>query len=369
MVIPMYSNESEIKAAGALIRAGRVVVFPTETVYGLGANALDADAVAAIFATKGRPADNPLIVHLAGISQIGLVASEISSTAHRLLEEFAPGPLTVILPARADLPRVVTAGLDTVAVRVPAHPVAQALLRAAQVPVAAPSANRSGEPSPTTMEMARQSLGDRPALYLDGGPCAVGLESTVLSVIHDQIRILRPGAVTEADILALLPDVTVHSIASGVGLADPARDGGEDGSGGRGFAMDPARDGGGRVVPAGAESPGLRHRHYQPKAQVSLWETAGRVRTLLARSDRTNHTVMVISPVSMKPAIDQEISQAGGRVVVRSYVDLAEYARGLYAWFAEGDDAGVATIIAHLPARDGLGAALRDRLTRASGEA
>ena len=348
MVTPMYSNDTDIKAAGELIRTGRVVVFPTETVYGLGANAFNADAVARIFAVKGRPADNPLIVHLAEISEIGLVASDISPTAHRLLEEFAPGPLTVVLPSRADLPRIVTAGLDTVAVRVPAHPVAHDFLLAAGVPVAAPSANRSGAPSPTTMEMAWQSLGDGPDAYLDGGPCAVGLESTVLSVMHDQIRILRPGAVTEADILAVLPDVTVH--------AAPLMDGAAGGDGGAPIAV-------------AAASPGLRHRHYQPKADVTLWETLGDVRELLEGSVRSGEAVMVIAPVSTQLSIDTVMRQVAGRVVIRTYTNLEEYARRLYAWFTECDDAGAVTIFAHFPSSEGLGAALRDRLMRASGSA
>ena len=347
MVFRMYSNESEIHAAAALIRAGRVVVFPTETVYGVGANALDPEAVARIFLIQGRPTDNPLIVHLSGAAEIGLVASEVSPIAHRLLEVFAPGPLTIVLPARADLPRVVTAGLDTVAVRVPSHPVAHALLAASAVPVAAPSANRSGEPSPTRVEMARRSLRDGPDAYLDGGPCEVGLESTVLAVFHDEIRILRPGAVTEADILSVLPDAAVRS--------GPVSE----------FAH-PDRP---------APSPGMRHRHYQPNAGVRLWETPQELREEILRCCEGGVRAGIIIPAAAvlpssldeTPAGHRARGEDGSGPVVRTYRDVREYARQLYAWFWEFDEAGVAMILAHVPGGEGLGAAIRDRLWRASG--
>ncbi len=327
----MYSNESDIRSAAEHIRDGKVVVFPTETVYGLGANALDPRAVDAIFEIKGRPADNPLIVHLAIPDQVGRVAVDVSPTARRLLAEFSPGPFTIVLPASRDLPRVVTAGLETVAVRIPAHPVAQGLIRASGVPVAAPSANQSGEPSPTTVEMARRSLGLAPAAYLDGGPCEIGLESTVIAVAGDEVHILRPGAVTEADILALLPDVTVR--ASGVtGVTG--------------------------TEATAAASPGTRHRHYEPNAEVFLYDDIDRLREFLGQ--RSGQTVPhgVIGPA------DDLVGWPG---VVRSYVDLREYARNLYAWFDEFDQSGVSVVFAHLPHGSGLATALRDRLIRASG--
>lgn len=327
MIFPMYSNESDIRSAAEHIREGRVVVFPTETVYGLGANALDPRAVGAIFQIKGRPADNPLIVHLATSDEIGRVATNVSPTAHRLLAEFSPGPLTIVLPASRDLPRVVTAGLETVAVRIPAHPVARGLIQTAGVPIAAPSANRSGEPSPTTVEMARRSLGRAPAAYLDGGSCEIGLESTVIAVSGDQVHILRPGAVTEADILAILPDVTVHA-GSVAGTEATA-----------------------------VASPGTRHRHYEPNAEVILYDDVDRLREFLQQSGQTvRHGI--IGPA------DVLVELSG---VVRSYVDLREYARNLYAWFDEFDQSGVSAVFAYLPHGSGLATALRDRLIRASG--
>jgi L-threonylcarbamoyladenylate synthase len=338
----MYSSEPDIIAAGALIREGGLVVFPTETVYGLGADALNPDAVKRIFTAKGRPADNPLIVHVAEVAAIGRVAAEISPTAHRLLAAFAPGPVTLVLPARADLPRIVTAGLDTVAVRLPAHPVAQALLRSVGVPVAAPSANRSGAPSPTTVEMAQRSLGDAADMYLDGGPCTVGLESTVIRIHDDEIAILRPGAVTAADIRATLPHVKVRTAdAGGTGAAQP----------------------GDRAAP----SPGMRHQHYRPAAQVFVWESADALQTELARREEGTRPIVVIAPDAMNLSADELSRLAACRVVLRTYADLAEYGRQLYAWFAESDALGAARVVAYLPPGEGLGAAIRDRLARASG--
>ncbi len=336
---PAYSSAADIDAAVRVIRRGGLVVFPTETVYGLGADALNPDAVARIFAAKGRPADNPLIVHVAEISWVERVASETSPAAQRLLSEFAPGPITLVLPARADLPRVVTAGLDTVAVRLPAHPVAQALLHAAGVPLAAPSANRSGAPSPTTMAMARRSLGDAADVYLDGGPCAVGLESTVIRVRDDEVTILRPGAVTEADIRAVLPDVTVRAGSGSASDEDHA-----------------------------VRSPGTRHQHYRPAARVVVWESVAALRDALADRAGSARPVMVIASRAAGISEESLASVAGGRVFLRVYADLAEYGRCLYGWFAESDVLGADRVLAHLPPGEGLGAALRDRLMRASGK-
>jgi len=335
---PVYSSAAEIDAAGRVIRQGGLVVFPTETVYGLGADALNPVAVARIFAAKGRPADNPLIVHVAEMSWIGRVAGEINPAAQRLLSAFAPGPMTLVLPARADLPRVVTAGLDTVAVRLPAHPVAQALLRAAGVPLAAPSANRSGAPSPTTMAMAQRSLGDAADAYLDGGPCAVGLESTVIRVRGDEVTILRPGAVTEADIRAVLPDVPVRLDAGSASVQDQA-----------------------------ARSPGTRHQHYRPTAPVVVWESVAALHEALAAGTDSAVPTMVIAPRSMAMSSQDLARLAGGQVALRAYADPAEYGRCLYAWFAESDTMGAGRVLAHLPPGEGLGIALRDRLMRASG--
>ena len=325
--------------AAAAIRAGRLVVFPTETVYGLGADALRGDAVARVFAAKRRPADNPLIVHLADRGQIESVATDVPPAAIALFERFAPGPLTIVLPARADLPRVVTAGLSTVAVRFPAHPVAQQLLRACGRPLAAPSANRSGEPSPTTVEMARASLGAAVDVYLDGGPCSVGLESTVVLVRGTRALILRPGAVTAERMREAVDGLEVDFAAAG-----PSE------------------------RPA---SPGMKHHHYRPRARVLIAEP----RELASRPQAGERASVLdegglVAVVGLRETVREAIARLerrGGPLLVREAADAGEYARNLYRWFTEADAAGAVAIVAILPPEQGIGRALRDRLERASG--
>jgi len=196
-----------LEKAGELIRAGGLVAFPTETVYGLGANALDAGAVKRIFEAKGRPLSSPLIVHVDSIAMAQPLVAEWPEKAQMLAERFWPGPLTLVLPKRDLIPDLVTAGLPTVGLRVPAHPVALELIRAAATPIAAPSANPFTRLSPTSAEHVRSSLGDRVDLILDGGPTTVGIESTVLSMATDPPQILRPGMVSQADIEALVGPV------------------------------------------------------------------------------------------------------------------------------------------------------------------
>lgn len=347
----MQSSYAETGQAARILADGGLVVFPTETVYGLGANALDPQAVNRVFVVKGRPQDNPLIVHLADPGQVGRVAAEISPLCQRLLAEFAPGPLTLVLPVRDEIPRSVTAGLDTVAVRIPGHPIAHALLVAVDLPVVAPSANRSGEPSPTTVDMARSSLGDGPDFYLDGGPCEVGLESTVLRVVENEVFILRPGAISESDILSRLPDVTVHA------------GGAVNGSGGAGHDSRPPSNGATGAV----RSPGVRHRHYQPRAKVLLWERTPELARLIPDGERDRERTVVIMPdaASSRPDVHLHVDE----VIVRTYTSVEDYARNLYAWFAESDRLGAERILAHFPAAAGIGAAVRDRLSRSSGGA
>jgi L-threonylcarbamoyladenylate synthase len=200
-------NSSSISRAAELIRAGRLVGFPTETVYGLGTNALDAAAVERIFEVKGRPKSSPLIVHVASIEVARELSTEWSAKAQELARAFWPGPLTLVVRKRPDIPAIVTAGLDTVGLRMPAHPVAIALLREAGLPIAAPSANRFTELSPVTAAHVRASLGDSVDMILDGGTCNVGIESTVLSLAGDRCVLLRPGIVSAADIEALVGPV------------------------------------------------------------------------------------------------------------------------------------------------------------------
>jgi len=229
-------DPAEVRAAARLLRAGRLVSFPTETVYGLGANALDADAVARIYVAKGRPATSPLIVHVDSVEMAKTLVTAWPEAAEKLAREFWPGPLTLVLPACDVVPAIVRAGLPTVGVRMPRHLLAQELIREAGVPLAAPSANRFTQVSPTTAEHVRRSLGDAVEMVLDGGPCAVGIESTVLSLAGPRAVLLRPGGVTRAQIEAVIGPL------------------GE---------MDEA--------PEGAHpSPGMHPRHYSPRTRLLL---------------------------------------------------------------------------------------------------
>lgn len=228
------SPNSEIQQAAALLRAGRLVAFPTETVYGLGANAFDVAAVRRIFEAKRRPLSSPLIVHIATIEMARELAREWPAAAEALARRFWPGPLTIIVAKGPGIPDVVTAGLPSVALRIPAHPIALALLETAGIPLAAPSANRFTQLSPTTAQHVREGLGNEVDLILDGGPCAVGIESTVISLIGGKPRILRPGMVTQPEIEA---------------IAGPVEAG------------------------PGAESPGQHPKHYSPRTQVVLGDS------------------------------------------------------------------------------------------------
>ena len=241
------TSPSDIAKAAALLRAGGLVAFPTETVYGLGANALDEAAVRRIFEAKGRPSSSPLIVHVSSVEMARELASEWSDNAERLARRFWPGPLTIIVPKNSRVPDLVTAGLPSVGLRIPAHPMARALIEAAQTPVAAPSANRFTELSPTTAEHVPEGLAD---MILNGGPCTVGIESTVISLAGPTPRILRPGMITQTEIEQVIGPVEVGG---------------------------------------GAESPGQHPRHYSPRTPIILDDIPheGRGRRLsLARMPR-----------------------------------------------------------------------------------
>ena len=236
----LKADSSSIAAAASLLRQGQLVAFPTETVYGLGANALDAQAVLSIFAAKGRPADNPLIVHVAEIEDLEPLC-QVTDLAKQLMAAFWPGPLTLLLKKKSVVPMEVTAGLDTVAVRMPSHPVAHQLLAACRVPVAAPSANRSGKPSPTLAQHVWDDMNGRIPIILDGGSCQVGVESTVLDVTCNPPCILRPGGVTKEMLETVLPEVTVA-----------------------GSVLRPLEKG------EKALSPGMRYQHYAPQGELTL---------------------------------------------------------------------------------------------------
>ena len=238
---------SEIERAAELLKAGRLVAFPTETVYGLGANALDAAAVGRIFEVKGRPRTSPLIVHVGSIEAARKLSAHWPKEAEKLARRFWPGPLTIVVPKSSAVPDVVTAGLSSVGLRMPAHPLAVALLEAAGIPLAAPSANRFTQLSPTTAEHVRQSLGDAVDMILDGGPCNVGIESAVVSLAGPRPRILRPGLISQTEI-----EETIGPVETGPGV----------------------------------ESPGQHPRHYSPRTRVVLGDSPTEGRG--ARLDFTN---------------------------------------------------------------------------------
>ena len=316
------ADAASIKEAGRLLREGQLVVFPTETVYGLGANALDPAAVQRIFEAKGRPGDNPLIVHVASAEAAKRLVKEWTPMADRLARAFWPGPLTLVLKRSPKVPDAVTAGLDSVALRVPAHPVAQQVLRAAGVPVAAPSANASGRPSPTLAQHAEADLGDKVKLYLDGGPTQVGVESTVVSLVGPKPVILRVGAVPREALSKLVMDW---------GTVD---------------ANDPAR------------SPGMRHRHYAPAAKVRL-VPAHQMMQEWRKHGGDPRRAFVVSAETAAAGI------AGRNVAVPGPKDDAEaWAHELFAILRKWDRKEE-ILVEPIPEK-GLGAAVMERLRRAA---
>lgn len=322
-VVP--ADAAGIAEAAALLRAGDIVAFPTETVYGLGGNALDPMAVARIYEAKGRPAHNPLIVHLPDAAAARCLAATWPEPAERLGRRWWPGPLTLVLPRAACVPDIVTAGGGTVALRVPAHPAAQALLRAAGVPLAAPSANRSGEVSPTTAAHVARGLAGRIPLVLDGGATDVGIESTVLDLSGPVPVLLRPGMISRAELEREIGPVEV-----------------------------PGRT---RLHDEPRPSPGMLERHYAPRAPLHLLDAeqdaARLIRAVRARGGRVGAVTLGGPP----PDADE---------VIPLPADADRYARGLYGALHRLDELGVALILAVAPPPDPRWDAVRDRLRRAA---
>ncbi len=327
----LSATPQNIIRAAEIIQNGGLVAFPTETVYGLGANALDVNAVAGIFTAKGRPAADPLIVHLTGVEQLPLVARSVTDTGYTLAEKFWPGPLTLILPKQPEVPNLVTSDLDTVAVRVPNHPVALALIREAGLPIAAPSANRFGHTSPTTALHVWHDLHDRIDIILDGGATTIGVESTVLDLSTSPARILRPGGITREMLEAVIGPVTVL-----------------------GQRKKPEK---------GLPSPGLLEKHYAPRAEMILFVGDNARDALLAHLTATR----LVRRVGVLAADEEagELEKAGA-VVYRLGPDLNSIARHIYAGMRWLDGQGVELILCRDYGESGLGLAIRDRLTRAA---
>ena len=329
-------SKEAIDLAAGLIRDGQLVAFPTETVYGLGANALDPDAVDRIFAAKGRPGDNPLIVHIADASALRpLIAGEPSEAARRMIRKFWPGPLTMIFPKSDLVPKNVTAGLDTVAVRYPLHPIALKLIQTAGVPIAAPSANRSGRPSPTAAAHVFEDMNGVIPLILDGGECAVGLESTVVDMTGSVPHILRPGAITAEAIAETVGGCEVDSAV-----------------------MRPLQEG------EQPRSPGMKHRHYAPNGDLTIFsgDPERVISAICERYDRAaaegRHPLIL--------ALENHLSAYGDRRTESLGSDVSAMAHRMFALLRDADALGADALFSEAVEAQGLGLAVMNRLGRAA---
>lgn len=328
------NNETEyctqLSEASEIILAGGTVVFPTETVYGLGGNALLADAAKKIYTAKGRPSDNPLIIHVADPKDAEKYAY-VSDIYYRLAEAFMPGPLTVIMPKRDCIPLSVTGGLDTVAVRCPSHPVARALIKKCGVPIAAPSANISGRPSPTSAKYVEEDMLGRVDMIIDGGECEIGLESTIVKVDGESLTLLRPGAITYDALCCVCENVEIAPAVTDK-LAENER----------------------------PLSPGMKYRHYAPQADFILLDgDESDILSFMMEEQKNGCAVL---------CYDEELPflNASLSVPIGKRNDLPAQAKKLFTSLREADKLGARKIYAHLPPLDGLGLALYNRMIRAA---
>lgn len=327
-------DTEQIKNAAALLQADEVVGIPTETVYGLAANAYHPDAIKKIFLAKGRPQDNPLIVHIDSLKMLPDLVVSIPDTAKKLAEKFWPGPLTMILPKSERVPMETTGNLDTVAIRMPSHPVARQIIHACGFPLAAPSANLSGSPSPTTAEHVLRDMNGRIPLIINGGECEIGVESTVISVYENRVRLLRPGGITVSMLHSCVENVEIdngvlHMIANDMKVA----------------------------------SPGMKYKHYAPKAKViilegSREEFADYVNNHSGSDKKDTYALLFDGEESLIsiPSISYGVLHDG-----------VSQAHGLFASLRKLDDLNAKLVYARCPEKDGVGLAVYNRLLRAAG--
>lgn len=327
----LTASTADIEEAGRLLAAGELVAIPTETVYGLAANAFDSRAVARIFEAKGRPQDNPLIVHIAHLDALPALSRHVPDAAYRLADAFWPGPLTVIVPKSDRVPAVVSGGLATVAVRMPSHPVAQAILQAAGVPLAAPSANLSGSPSPTTVARVATDLDGRVAAIVDGGDCEVGVESTVVSLVGETPRLLRPGGITREQLEAVLGTAVEVDRAVTAPLEENTK----------------------------AASPGMKYKHYAPAAQVTLVKASAAAFAAYVNA-RKGDGVTALCFDDETDGIEVPYVTYGARH------DDAAQARQVFEALRLADDRGTKVLYAACPRPEGVGLAVYNRLLRAA---
>ena len=335
------AQQAELAAAGRILREGGLVAFPTETVYGLGANGLDAEACAGIYAAKGRPSDNPLILHVANRSMVEQIAAVIPPLAEKLMAAFCPGPITLIMQRKAIVPDRITGGLSTVGIRMPENDVARALIQAAGVPIAAPSANISGRPSPTSAELTARDLDGRIPLILDGGPCHFGVESTIVDCTGNKAVILRPGAITREMLVELLGEEMV--------------------------AMDPALVGA-DVVP---RAPGMKYTHYAPKAPLTLIEgmPTRMVRAFQREVVRLQGEGQVVGVMASHEVLAglKEILPAELMADYGHQGNLPSIAANIYEALRSFDDKPADVLLGEGTTDQGLGLAIMNRLHKASG--
>ena len=332
IVLSPQFDKSAVKTAANLLLQGEVVGMPTETVYGLAANALNGEAVAKIFRAKGRPQDNPLIVHIADFDQIYDLCPAVPPQAKALAEAFWPGPLTMIVPKGDCIPDEVSCGLETVGIRLPSHPLARDLIRTAGVPLAAPSANTSGRPSTTTAEHVLHDMDGKIAAILDGGPCGVGVESTVVTLALDKPRLLRPGGITLEQLRSVLGEVEVDR-ALYEKIGDDVK----------------------------VSAPGMKYRHYAPKAPVTVVRGTPQKTAEYIKEHIEGSTGVL--------CFDEYRDWFPTCVVERfgSQFDLAAQAREVFDRLRAFDDTDVTQIWAQCPSDEGLGLAVANRIKKAAG--
>ncbi len=327
----LAADEAALARGAEILRQGGLVVFPTETVYGLGGNGLDADAAKKIYAAKGRPSDNPLIIHITTPEDAEKYAFT-NPIYYRLASAFMPGPLTVVLPKRENVPFSVTGGLDTVAVRCPSHPIARRLIELAEIPIAAPSANLSGKPSPTCAQDVIHDLNGRVDMILDGGECEIGLESTIVKIENDGLILLRPGGITYDALCMVCEKVTVADAVTHQLAADE------------------------RPL-----SPGMKYRHYAPTAPLVLLSGTDKAVLSFLKEEQNSKNCAILCYEEERIHLKNQ-----NLICVGCQRDLEAQAKRLFHALRQADNTDAEIIYAHLPPMEGIGLALYNRMIRAA---
>lgn len=332
-------GQQKLDAAAALLQKGEVVAFPTETVYGLGADGMHAESSKKIYEAKGRPSDNPLILHIAEFEQLSRIACDISDNAWKIMKAFWPGPMTIILKKKPEVPKETTGGLDTVAIRMPNHPVARELILKADLPIAAPSANRSGRPSPTLARHVMEDMNGRIPMILDGGKVGIGIESTIIDMTGEKPVILRPGYIT--------PEMIDQVVA--------------------GVSIDPAISGGPMAANLKPKAPGMKYRHYAPSGDMTLVEgepekVISKINALASEKREEGYRVGIIGT-------DENILAYQADVIISmgSRKDPENIAANLYGTLREMDERGVQFIFSESVGEEEFYGAIRNRILKAAG--